>query len=312
MLTIKDLVLGYEKTRLPIVEDLSLSVSRGEIVALVGESGCGKSLTGLSILRLLPPGILPFGGQILFKRQDLLRLSEEEMRRFRGGRLAMIFQDPMTALNPVFTVGSQVVEALEIHRGLKGARAREEAIRLFTEVGIPAAEERFYSYPHELSGGMRQRVMIAMALAGEPELLIADEPTTALDVTIQAQILELLRGLREKRGLSILLISHDLGVVAELADRVAVMYAGRLVEEAPVEDLYRQPLHPYTQALLEALPSPEKDSLKAIAGRVPAPGQRPLGCKFSDRCPEAQRICFQQEPLLSPRTPGHLVRCHLR
>ncbi|NPB09114.1 MAG: ABC transporter ATP-binding protein [Thermodesulfobacteria bacterium] len=311
MLRLENLTLGYERSRLPIVEDVNLSVSRGEIVALVGESGCGKSLTGLSLLRLLPPGIVPFSGRIVFHHEDLLSLPEDELRRFRGGHLAMIFQDPMTALNPVFTVGFQIVEALELHRGLKGARAQEEAVRLLAEVGIPAPKERFFSYPHELSGGMRQRVMIAMALAGEPELLIADEPTTALDVTIQAQILELLRGLRESRGLSILLISHDLGVVAELADRVAVMYAGRLVEEAPVEELYQNPLHPYTRALLEALPTPEKETLSAIPGRVPSPGERPPGCKFSDRCSLAQERCFREEPALLPRGDRHLVRCHL-
>jgi len=290
---------------------VSLSLRQGEILALVGESGCGKSLTGLAILRLLPVGIRVFSGEILFRQQDLLRLPLEEMRKFRGGHLGIVFQDPMTALNPVFKVGDQIVESLLLHRQMEKDAAQKEAVKLLKEVGIPAPEERFHAYPHELSGGMRQRVMIAMALAGEPEVLIADEPTTALDVTIQAQILELLRELQKKRGLSILLISHDLGVVAELAERVAVMYAGRLVELAPVEKIFHTPRHPYTKALLEALPQPHKKTLKAIPGRVPPPGQRPRGCKFSDRCPQAQAACFQEEPPLQEILPGHWVRCFL-
>ena len=309
MLDLQNLTLGYVKSGIPIVEDLSLSLSRGEIVALVGESGCGKSLTGLAVLRLLPPGIGFFSGKILFQGEDLLGLPEGEMRKFRGGRLAMIFQDPMTALNPVFTVGDQIVESLLLHRKIDKKKARKEAVSLLKEVGMPGAQERFYAYPHELSGGMRQRVLIAMALAGRPELLIADEPTTALDVTIQAQILELLRELQRKRRLSILLISHDLGVVAELAERVAVMYAGRLVEWAGVEKLFHEARHPYTQALLEALPQPGKKELKAIPGRVPSPSERPQGCKFSDRCPKAKKICFQSEPPCREISPGHWSRC---
>jgi oligopeptide/dipeptide ABC transporter ATP-binding protein len=298
MLEVKEVTFGYLQKGIPIVENLSFSLKKGQILALVGESGCGKSLSGLAILGLLPSGIKIFSGKILFKGQDLLLLDEDHLRSFRGGHLAMIFQDPMTALNPVFTVGDQIVEALELHARLKGEEARQEAIRLLKEVGIPAAKERFFAYPHELSGGMRQRVLIAMALAGKPEVLIADEPTTALDVTIQAQILDLLNRLREEKGLSILLITHDLGVVAELADQVEVMYAGRLVEEAPVETLYAQPLHPYTQALLEALPHPEKKEIKAIGGSVPPPGRRPEGCKFSDRCPKAREACQKEEPPL--------------
>ena len=310
LLAVKNLTFGYEKSGVLIGEEISFSISRGEILALVGESGCGKSLTGLAILGLLPPGIKIFKGKISFKGKDLTRLSFEEYRRVRGAEIAIIFQDPMTALNPVFTVGDQIAEVLTLHRGLSQKEALTEAARLLAEVGIPSPRERLRSYPHELSGGMRQRAMIAMALAGEPELLIADEPTTALDVTVQAQILSLLKEIREKTGLTVLLISHDLSVVAELADRVAVMYAGRLVEEAPVKELFSSPLHPYTKALLAALPRPGERRLSAIPGRVPSPGEWPKGCKFADRCPWTHGRCGEKEPPLEEKAPGHKVRCY--
>ncbi len=292
----------------PIVEDLSFSLGRGEILALVGESGCGKSLTGLAILGLLPRGIKVSRGSIFFQGRDLVGLSDEELRKLRGRELAMVFQDPMTSLNPVFPVGDQVAEVLRWHFGLSKKEALQKVKELFREVGIPAPDRRLKAYPHELSGGMRQRVMIAMALAGKPSLLIADEPTTALDVTIQAQILELLARLRQTRHLSILLITHDLGVVAELADRVAVMYAGRLVEVARCEEIYENPAHPYTKALLAALPRPGQRELFALPGSVPPPGRRPSGCKFADRCPKVQSLCREEEPPLKAFA-GRLVRC---
>ncbi len=309
LLEVKGLCFGYVRAKVPIVEDLSFALSPGEIFALVGESGCGKSLTGLAIMGLLPPGLGVFSGEIIFRGRDLRRLSAQERRKLRGREVAMIFQDPMTALNPVFTIGEQIKEVLVLHRGFSEAKALAEAEVLLRQVGIPAARERLRSYPHELSGGMRQRVMIAMALAGEPALLIADEPTTALDVTIQAQILDLLREIRDQRGLTVLLISHDLGVVAETAERAAVMYAGRLVEQAPVPVLFGEPRHPYTKALLAALPRPGVKRLSALPGRVPPPGARPSGCKFNERCPKARKRCRQEEPRGVEIAPGHWVRC---
>ncbi|MFH1278706.1 MAG: ABC transporter ATP-binding protein [Candidatus Eisenbacteria bacterium] len=290
------------------VDSLSLVVNEGEVVGLVGESGCGKSVTALSILRLIPdpPGRID-GGRILFRGEDLLVLSEAEMGRVRGNRISMVFQEPMSALNPVLTIGLQVAEGLRRHRGLSKKDARREAVEMLRIVGIPDPEERSGDYPHRLSGGMRQRVLLAGALACRPELLIADEPTTALDVTIQAQILDLLRGMKERFGMALLLITHDLGVVAETADRVAVMYAGEIVEEASAESLFRSPRHPYTEALLRSLPRPgEAGPLRSVAGSVPSAFNLPGGCRFHPRCPIAEDRCREAHPEMEGG-----VRCFL-
>jgi peptide/nickel transport system ATP-binding protein len=278
------------------VDDVSFTLRQGETLSLVGESGCGKSVTALSVLRLIAPPGRVAGGEILFEGRDLLQLPEREMRAIRGNDITMIFQDPMTSLNPVFTVGEQIAEAIRLHRGAAKREAWNQAIEAMRDVAIPAPEVRAKSYPHEMSGGMRQRVMIAMALACDPKLLIADEPTTALDVTIQAQILELLNELRERRQLALLLITHDLGVVAETADRVAVMYAGQIVEEAPVRELFAAPRHPYTEGLLRAVPKLGSRKagharLQTIEGVVPNPLELPPGCRFAPRCPHMQPKC---------------------
>jgi oligopeptide/dipeptide ABC transporter ATP-binding protein len=280
-------------------------------LGLVGESGCGKSVTSLAIMRLLDPNARIRRGSIAFDGRDLVPLDEGAMRRLRGSRLAMIFQEPTTSLNPVFTVGSQVAEALRIHRGLRRDAAWAGAIELMRQVEIPDAERRAASYPHELSGGMRQRVMIAMAISCEPALLIADEPTTALDVTIQAQILDLLRDLKRRLGMSLLLITHDLGVVATEADEVAIMYAGRIVERAPSRALFAAPAHPYTQALLASLPRLERraERLTPIPGSVPDLLELPSGCRFRDRCPRASERCAREDPQLAAIAPGRAVAC---
>src|SRR5687767_15916900 len=283
------------------VDDVSFYIDRGELLGLVGESGCGKSMTALSIMRLIaPPGKI-VGGEILFKERDLMKFSNAEMRAIRGDDIAMIFQDPMTSLNPVFTVGEQIAEALRLHRGLSRKAARQAAVQAMREVAIPDPEMRANDYPHQLSGGMRQRVMIAMALACDPELLIADEPTTALDVTIQAQILELLDELRRTRRLAVLLITHDLGVVAETADRVCVMYTGKVVEESPVEAIFENPKHPYTQGLLRSVPKltahdiEKAVRLQTIEGVVPTPTNLPPGCHFAPRCEFRMERCTHGE-----------------
>ncbi|MCW5958566.1 MAG: ABC transporter ATP-binding protein [Pyrinomonadaceae bacterium] len=297
------------------VNDVSFYIDEGELLGLVGESGCGKSITALSVMRLIaPPGKI-VGGSIKFKDEDLGKVSEERMRQIRGNDIAMIFQDPMTSLNPVYTVGEQIAEAIRLHQKLNKSQARDAAVAAMDEVAIPAPETRFSDYPHQLSGGMRQRIMIAMALACNPELLIADEPTTALDVTIQAQILELLDGLRKTRKLGVLLITHDLGVVAEVADRVCVMYTGKIVEEAPVETIFENPKHPYTQGLLRSVPKirgigEEKETrLLTIEGVVPSPTNLPEGCHFEPRCTVSLPECSKLEIPLYQVDNNSEVRC---
>lgn len=299
------------------VDGVDFHVFPGEVLGLVGESGCGKSVTSLSIMRLISaPGKI-VEGEIIFDGKDLLKYTEEQMVHIRGNRISMIFQQPQTALNPVFKVGDQIAEVLHIHQSMGKQAGRARAIELLKMVGIPEPERRAEAFPHELSGGMAQRVMIAMALACVPDLLIADEPTTALDVTIQAQILGLMKDLREKIGTSIILITHDLGVVAEMAERVAVMYAGRIVEQADVRTLFEQPLHPYTQGLIGSIPvlGKLKDRLEVIPGSVPNLVNLPPGCQFAPRCKTRLEhnlaICSEVEPQLTELTPGHAVRCWL-
>ena len=299
------------------VEGLSFHIHAGETVAIVGESGCGKSVTSLSILRLVstPPGKI--AGRIEFAGRNLLELPESAMRKLRGNDISMIFQEPMTSLNPVLTVGRQIGETLRLHQGMDKAQAMRRAVEMLDLVGISAAARRVREFPHQLSGGMRQRVMIAMALACNPKLLIADEPTTALDVTIQAQILDLMRDLKTRLGSAIMLITHDLGVVAEMAERVVVMYAGRKVEEAPVRDLFARPLHPYTRGLLGAVPklgsslvAEGRSKLAEIPGLVPSLRQRIVGCAFAGRCPMATEHCRTVAPAVEEAMPGHFAACH--
>ena len=299
------------------VDGIDFHVDRGEIMGLVGESGCGKSVTSLSIMRLIAkPGRIE-AGEVLFDGENLLELRDDKMRSIRGNRISMIFQQPTSSLNPVWNVGRQIEEVLEIHRGMKGGAARGRALELLRMVGIPDPERRLKAFPHEMSGGMAQRIMIAMALACEPELLIADEPTTALDVTIQAQILDLMRVLRDETGTAIVLITHDLGVVAEMCDRVAVMYAGEIVEQTDVTTLFRRPLHPYTQGLIGSIPvvGEVKDELAVIPGNVPNLIDLPSGCRFAPRClvriEENVELATEMHPHLRPIGPGHDVRCWL-
>jgi peptide/nickel transport system ATP-binding protein len=304
--------LAVEFGGAPALRGIDLDLAPGEALGLVGESGCGKSVTWLAALGLLP-GRARVSGSVRLGGEELLGAPPAVLDRVRGGRVAMIFQDPASSLNPVHRIGRQVAEALGLHRGLRGAAARAEARRLLDQVGIPDAGRRLEAYPHELSGGQNQRVMIAMALAGRPELLVADEPTTALDVTIQAQILELLGALRRETGMALVLISHDLGVVAETCERVAVMYAGRIVEEAPVGRLFDRPSHPYTQGLLGALPPLDgpRRPLAAIPGSVPEPGAMPPGCAFAPRCPHAVAACAAGLPAAVTVEPGHAAACLL-
>ncbi len=308
LLEIRNLKIDFGTTR--AVDGVSLSLEEGQCLCLVGESGCGKSLTALSIARLLaaPPARYA-GGEILLQGRDVLKMTPGELLAVRGGVVSCVFQEPGASLNPVLRVGAQIVESLKLHRPAQATDA--EVVRLLKLVGIPAPESRARDYPHQLSGGMQQRVMIAMALASEPKLLVADEPTTALDVTIQAQIIELLRDLQQQLGMAILLITHNLGLVGDLADRVAVMYAGQIVEEAPAAELPRRPLHPYTRALMRSVPEigREHDRLEAIPGNVPGPGNWPPGCRFAPRCPVARTECASIQPMLVPAAADRLVRC---
>ena len=316
LLSIKNLSTWFytEQGLAKAVQDVSFDIPRGKTLAVVGESGCGKSVTALSVMRLIPwpPGKI-VSGRIEFDGESLLDKSEEYMRHIRGNDIAMIFQEPMTSLNPVFTVGNQIVEAVKLHQRKSGSQALDIAVDMMRKVGIADPQRRVHEYPHQMSGGMRQRVMIAMALCCDPELLIADEPTTALDVTIQAQILELLRDLQQKRNMSIMLITHDLGVVAENADDVVVMYASRIVETASAQHIFEQPLHPYTQGLLKSLPrlGERKDRLDVIAGTVPNPLRFPSGCKFHPRCPigKDKPKCQNDEPPLLEVSPGRCAAC---
>jgi oligopeptide/dipeptide ABC transporter ATP-binding protein len=325
LLRVRDLVTSFRTERGPLraVDEVSFEVPEGTTVGIVGESGCGKSVTALSILRLIPhPQGAIERGAIELRGKDILRLSEKEMQAVRGNEISMIFQEPMTSLNPVYSIGAQIIEAIRLHQKKSRREARERAIEMLKLVGIPAAETNIDAYPHQLSGGMRQRVMIAMALACEPSLLIADEPTTALDVTIQAQILALLAKLRKQLGMSVLLITHDLGVVAEVASHVIVMYAGRVVESAPASGLFAHPRHPYTRGLLQSIPrfdleesgmseGERRRRLPVIEGIVPDPMSLPPGCRFADRCPMVIDDCHRGEPALDalPGEPLHLARC---
>ena len=294
------------------VDGVSFSLEKGKVLGIVGESGCGKSVTSLSIMRLVDPTTGKFeGGEILFEGRDILKLPEKEMRKLRGNKISMIFQEPMTSLNPVFTIGYQIEESLRLHKGMDKKQAHERAIELLELVGIPEAAKRVDEYPHQLSGGMRQRVMIAMALAGDPELLIADEPTTALDVTIQAQILDLLKSLQKKLNMSIIIITHDLGVIAEMADDVAVMYAGDIVEMAKTRELFDDPKHPYTIGLMNSIPdvNDEVDRLRTLEGLVPSLYDMPKGCRFAPRCQYACPECEQERIQLTDLENGRQVRC---
>ncbi len=296
---------------LKAVDGVDLTLGEGETMAIVGESGCGKSVTAYSIMRLVaPPGKI-VTGKVLLDGIDLLQLPEERMRHVRGNQVSMIFQEPMTSLNPVLRIGDQITEGLLLHRRLSRNQAREEGLALLRQVGIPSAEERFNEYPHRLSGGMRQRIMIAMALACRPRVLIADEPTTALDVTIQAQILELIDRLKRENLMGLMLITHDLGIVAERSDRTAIMYAGNIVESAATAEIFRNPLHPYTTGLLNSLPQKAEPGqpLKAIPGQVPNLFAGVPGCGFCERCPEKSWICHQEKPEMREVGAGHLVRC---
>jgi len=313
LLNIANLKVGFPTSEgtAYAVNDLSFSLEAGQVMGLVGESGCGKSMTSLAILRLLPGAGFLTGGSITFQNQDLSRLSNDAMRQIRGAQIALIPQDPLTSLNPVYTIGDQIIEVIRLHQGLSVSAARQKTVELLDMVRIPNAKSRIYDYPHQFSGGMRQRVMIAMALSCTPKLLIADEPTTALDVTVQAQILDLLRDIRKEHGTAILLITHDLGVVAELCDTVAVMYAGRLVEQASVSRLFHNPLHPYTAGLLASLPGPDKKRLQPIEGNPPSLTEIPAGCPFEPRCPKHFEPCPTIFPPQAVPEDAHTVACHL-
>lgn len=318
LLSVRDLCVEFETRRgkARVLEGVGFSIERGETVGIVGESGCGKSVTALAIMRLIssPPGRIR-SGTVEFEGRNLLDLSEREMRRIRGDRISMIFQEPMTSLNPAYTVGDQIAETVRLHRGLSRREAMQHAAQMLDAVGIPDPTRRVHEYPHEFSGGMRQRVMIAMALACEPDLLIADEPTTALDVTVQAQIFDLIAALREKTGTAVMLITHDMGAIAEMADRVVVMYAGHVVESGPVAEVLRTPLHPYTRGLIACAPGARKASpgqpLEEIPGTVPSLVERGAGCPFADRCAQVKPQCHVEMPTTSQPHLGRTVKCWL-
>jgi peptide/nickel transport system ATP-binding protein len=315
IIQVRDLRTSFftDQGEVKAVDGVTFDVPKGKTLGIVGESGSGKSITSLSILRLIQNPGKVVGGEMIFKGEDLLKKSEAKMRKIRGNEISMIFQEPMTSLNPVYTVGEQIGEAFRIHEGLGKKKAIERSIEMLKLVGIPSPEQRVHQYPHELSGGMRQRVMIAMALACNPELLIADEPTTALDVTIQAQILELMKDLQDRLGMSIIMITHDLGVVAETCDYVAVMYCGKVVEYASIRELFKNPRHPYTVGLLNSLPRHDIDldgeELSVIKGSVPSPADMPKGCRFAPRCPFASDICRERLPELEEDENGNQIRC---
>jgi oligopeptide/dipeptide ABC transporter ATP-binding protein len=316
LLEIERLAVSFpaERGRVVVVDRVAFAVAPGETVALVGESGCGKSITALAVMRLVPkPGRIEPGSLIRFDGRDILALPVTEMRNLRGGRIGMIFQEPMTSLNPVTTVGAQVEEAIQLHARLSAREARQRVVEMFARVGIPDPEQRYEAYPHQLSGGLKQRVMIAMAMAMRPRLLICDEPTTALDATVRAQILELIRDLAATTGTAVLIITHDFGVVNAVADRVCVMYAGQIVETGTREELLGRPRHPYTQGLLRSIPRPEARGhrLEEIAGAVPRPGQWPAGCRFHPRCPVAFPRCEVQEPARTRVSETQAAWCHL-
>lgn len=316
ILQIQDLHTHFftDRGEIPAVDGVSLYVRPGEVLGVVGESGCGKSVTALSVLKLIPqpPGRVT-GGSILFKGKDIVPLKEREMRTIRGNAVSMIFQEPMTSLNPLFTVGQQISETIRLHRGLSRKHAREHTVEMLKKVGIARAVEIIDEYPHRLSGGMRQRVMIAMAISCNPELLIADEPTTALDVTIQAQILDLIRRLNEEYQTAVMMITHDLGVVAEMCHRVAVMYAGKVVEEGSVRDIFKKPLHPYTQGLIKSVPrmNEQHRRLFSISGNVPVLNTQMKGCRFAERCQNVMPLCLEKLPELKEYEEAHSCRCWL-
>ncbi|SOC42894.1 ABC transporter ATP-binding protein [Salinicoccus kekensis] len=315
LLEIKNLKTYFktEEGEIPSVDDVSFEIRKEEVVAVVGESGSGKSVTSLSIMKLLDENGYIKEGEILFEEEDLTKLSESTMRRLRGDDISMIFQEPLTSLNPVFTIGNQMAESVRLHLKMSKKEAKEHSINMLKKVGIPRADKVIDMFPHSLSGGMRQRVMIAMALSCNPKLIIADEPTTALDVTIQAQILRLMKDIVKELETSILLITHDLGVVAEMADRVVVMYAGQVVEETDVFTLFKEPKHPYTVGLIESTPKVTElyEKLTSIPGTVPSPLDYPIGCRFADRCPHAMRVCIEREPAYEEVENHHHVKCWL-
>ncbi len=311
LLSVHDLKTYFYTSDGPVraIDGLSFDLIKGAVFGLVGESGCGKSVTALSIMRILPPAGKVVSGRIIFKNEDLLGKTESEMRRIRGGEISMIFQEPIASLNPLFKIGYQIEEAILAHLKISKRDAKKRVVELLKAVGMPSPETRVGDYPHQLSGGMCQRAMIAMAMACEPSLIIADEPTTALDVTIQAQILDLLRKIREESGTSMIMITHDLGIIAETADSVAVMYTGRIVESTDTKTIFRDPRHPYTIGLLDSLPRGKGEKLVAIPGMVPRPSELPEGCKFSTRCRYVIEKCRSSEPPLREVNSGHLVRC---